>query len=35
VGRRWMFKQEEVDAWVRSGGAGDSADSAAHNEAGS
>lgn len=25
VGRRWMFKQEEVDAWVRSGGAGDTA----------
>ena len=21
VGRRWMFKQNEVDAWVRSGGA--------------
>ena len=21
VGRRWMFKKEEVDAWVRSGGA--------------
>ncbi|MDY0289845.1 MAG: helix-turn-helix domain-containing protein [Sphaerochaeta sp.] len=21
VGRRWMFKQEEVDSWVRSGGA--------------
>ncbi len=23
VGRRWMFKQGEVDAWVQSGGAGD------------
>ena len=23
VGRRWMFKQDEVDAWVRSGGAAD------------
>lgn len=21
VGRRWMFKQNEVDGWVRSGGA--------------
>lgn len=21
VGRRWMFKQNEVDAWVRTGGA--------------
>lgn len=21
VGRRWMFKQDEVDEWVRSGGA--------------
>lgn len=21
VGRRWMFKQDEVDQWVRSGGA--------------
>lgn len=21
VGRRWMFKQTEVDSWVRSGGA--------------
>jgi excisionase family DNA binding protein len=21
VGRRWMFKQEEVDTWVKSGGA--------------
>ena len=21
VGRRWMFKKDEVDAWVRSGGA--------------
>ena len=21
VGRRWMFKQNEVDDWVRSGGA--------------
>lgn len=21
VGRRWMFKKEEVDQWVRSGGA--------------
>ena len=21
VGRRWMFKQDEIDAWVRSGGA--------------
>ena len=23
VGRRWMFKIDEVDAWVRSGGAAD------------
>lgn len=23
VGRRWMFKQDEVDAWVRSGGSAD------------
>ncbi|MCM3118600.1 hypothetical protein M3610_25780 [Neobacillus sp. MER 74] len=23
VGRRWMFKQNEVDEWVRSGGAAD------------
>lgn len=23
VGRRWMFKQSEVDDWVRSGGAAD------------
>lgn len=23
VGRRWMFKKEEVDQWVRSGGAAD------------
>jgi excisionase family DNA binding protein len=23
VGRRWMFKQKEVDEWVRSGGAAD------------
>jgi excisionase family DNA binding protein len=23
VGRRWMFKVQEVDAWVRSGGAAD------------
>lgn len=23
VGRRWMFKQNEVDKWVRSGGASD------------
>ena len=21
VGRRWMFKQKEVDEWIRSGGA--------------
>ncbi len=21
VGRRWMFKQDEIDVWVRSGGA--------------
>ncbi len=21
VGRRWMFKKDEVDAWVRKGGA--------------
>jgi len=25
VGRRWMFKQAEVDDWVRSGGASDKA----------
>lgn len=23
VGHRWMFKQNEVDEWVRSGGAAD------------
>lgn len=23
VGRRWMFQQDEVDDWVRSGNAGD------------
>ena len=23
VGRRWMFKRNEVDIWVRSGGAAD------------
>ena len=22
IGRRWMFKKEEVDGWVRSGAAG-------------
>ncbi|WP_457154790.1 helix-turn-helix domain-containing protein, partial [Mesorhizobium sp. P5_C1] len=27
VGRRWMFKQGEVDDWVRSGGAADKSDS--------
>lgn len=32
VGRRWMFKQEEVDAWVRSGGAGESSDKTTPNE---
>jgi len=26
VGRRWMFKQNEVDGWVRSGGAADKSD---------
>ncbi|MDF1719259.1 MAG: helix-turn-helix domain-containing protein [Minwuia sp.] len=26
VGRRWMFKQNEVDDWVRSGGASDKPD---------
>lgn len=26
VGRRWMFKQDEVDEWVRSGGAADKTD---------
>lgn len=26
VGRRWMFKKEEVDAWVRSGEAADKSD---------
>ncbi len=26
VGRRWMFKQDEVDAWVRSGGSSDKLD---------
>jgi len=25
VGRRWMFKLDEVDEWVRSGGASDKA----------
>lgn len=32
VGRRWMFKQEEVDSWVRSGGAGESADKTTPHE---
>jgi excisionase family DNA binding protein len=27
VGRRWMFKQSEVDDWVRSGGASDKSES--------
>lgn len=27
IGRRWMFKQGEVDGWVRSGGAADKSDS--------
>jgi excisionase family DNA binding protein len=27
VGRRWMFKQSEVDDWVRSGGAADKSES--------
>jgi excisionase family DNA binding protein len=26
VGRRWMFNRDEVDAWVRSGGAADKSD---------
>lgn len=26
VGRRWMLKQDEVDEWVRSGGAADKSD---------
>jgi excisionase family DNA binding protein len=26
VGRRWMFTQNEVDDWVRSGGASDKPD---------
>jgi len=26
VGRRWMFKQDEVDVWVCSGGAAEKAD---------
>ncbi len=26
VGRRWTFKQDEVDEWVRSGGAADKSD---------
>ena len=26
VSRRWMFKQDEVDEWVRSGGAADKSD---------
>jgi len=25
VGRRWMFQKDEVDAWVRSGGAAEQA----------
>lgn len=25
VGRHWRFKKSEVDAWVKSGGAGDDA----------
>ena len=33
VGRRWMFKQEEVDSWVRTGGAGDSSDNKPDDEA--
>jgi len=31
VGRRWMFKQGEVDDWVRSGGAADKPDSPDNN----
>jgi len=26
VGRRWMFKQDAVDEWVRSGGGADKSD---------
>jgi len=26
MGRLWKFKQDEVDAWVRSGGAADKSD---------
>jgi excisionase family DNA binding protein len=33
VGRRWMFKQSEVDDWVRSGGAADKPDSSNAKEA--
>lgn len=33
VGRRWMFKQSEVDDWVRSGGAADKPDSPHAKEA--
>jgi excisionase family DNA binding protein len=25
VGRRWMFKKDEVDAWVKAGGVADKA----------
>lgn len=25
VGRRWMFKKEEVDEWIKAGGAADEA----------
>ncbi len=32
VGRRWMFKQSEVDDWVRSGGAADKSDQPASKE---
>lgn len=32
VGRRWMFKQEEIDSWVRSGGAGEGMDKTAQGD---
>lgn len=31
VGRLWKFKRDEVDAWVKSGGAADRQDSDAGN----
>ena len=35
VGRCWMFKQDEVDGWARTGGAADQADKPSSAEGGS